>query len=78
MFTTTTYKGELNGVKGLWCGFCPEGVEVEEEIIVYHSDKGKVFMKDGKEFSVIVLSDGESIEDYEEVEKPKETEEVKE
>ena len=72
MQTTITYKGKLNGVNGLWCGFCPEGVEVEEEIIVYKPDEGKIFVKDGEEYSAVVLQEGESIEDYTEVDIPEE------
>ena len=72
MQTTITYKGKLNGVSGLWCGFCPEGIEVEEEITVYKPDEGKIFVKDGEECSAVVLQEGESIEDYEEVDIPEE------
>ena len=42
MKTKTTYKGTLNGVSGLWCGFKPEGLEVEEEISVLYADEGKI------------------------------------
>lgn len=42
MKTKTTYKGILNGVSGLWCGFKPEGLEVEEEISVLCADEGKI------------------------------------
>lgn len=62
-----TYKGTLNGVKGLWCGFKPKGIEIGEEIPVYYPDEGKVFTKDGEEFTSVVLQEGESIEDYEEI-----------
>ena len=64
-----TYKGILNGVHGLWCGFKPEGVEIEEEIKVYYPDEGKIFIKDDEEFSAVVLQDGAKIEDYVEVDK---------
>lgn len=67
-----TYCGELNGVKGLWCGFKPKGLTVENEIEVFYADEGKVFVKDGEYFDSVVLKDGEKIKDYEEVEKPKE------
>ena len=78
MYITTTYKGTLNGVHGLWCDFCPEGVEVEEEIIVYRPDEGKVFIKDGEEYGAIVLQEGESIEDYTEVDIPEEQDTIDE
>ena len=75
MQTTITYKGKLNGVSGLWCGFCPEGVEVEEEITVYKPEDGKVFMKDGEYFDCVIQKDGVNIENYEEVIEPEESEE---
>ena len=62
-----TYKGILNGIHGLWCGFKPENLEVEEEITVYYPDAGKVFVKDGEKFSVVVIKDGVRIEDFTEV-----------
>lgn len=75
MQTSITYKGTLNGVSGLWCGFKPEGIEVEEEITVYKPDEGKIFIKDGEEYLAVVLQEGESIEDYEEVDAPEEIKE---
>ena len=69
MQTKITYRGTLNGVQGLWCGFKPEGLEVEQEIPVYYPDENKVFIKDGQEYSVVVLESGESILDYEERDK---------
>ena len=72
MFTTKTYKGILNGSYCISCGHIEEGMEVEEEITVYHPDAGKVFVKNDEEFTAVVLQDGEDIEDYEEVEKPEE------
>ena len=69
-----TYCGELNGVKGLWCGFKPKGLTVEKEIEVFYADEGKVFEKDGETFTSVVLKDGEKIGDYQEVEAPKEEE----
>lgn len=70
----TSYKGSLNGVKGVWCGFKPEGVEIEEEVTVYSADEGMVLVKDGVEYDSVVLGVGEKIKDYKEVEKPKEEE----
>ena len=69
-----SYKGSLNGVKGVWCGFKPEGVEIEKEVTVYNADEGMVFVKDGVEYDSVVLGEGEKIKDYKEVEKPKEEE----
>ena len=73
MFTTKTYKGILNGSYCISCGHIEEGMEVEEEITVYQPNAGKVFMKDGEEFSAVVLKEGESIEDYKEVDAPEES-----
>lgn len=64
----TTYKGYINGVYGIYCGFKPDGLDVKEEITVYYPDEGKVFTKDGEEYSAVVLQEGETIEDYEETE----------
>ena len=81
MQTKTTYKGTLKGVYGIWCGFKPKGVKVEEEVLVYYPDEGKVFQKGKENFTCVVLAEGEKIEDYVEVEapveeQPKEQEEV--
>ena len=63
----TTYKGYLNKVFGVYCGFCPQGLGITEQIPVYYPDEGKVFVKDGEEYTAVVLQEGESIEDYQEV-----------
>lgn len=62
-----TYKGYINGIYGIYCGFKPEGLEVTEEVNVYYPDEGKIFVKDGEEYDCVVLQDGETIEDYQEV-----------
>jgi hypothetical protein len=71
----TTYKGYINGVYGIYCGFKPDGLDVEEEVPVYYPSEGKIFIKDGEEFGAVVLQEGESIEDYEEVNVPEQIEE---
>ena len=69
----TTYKGYINGVYGIYCGFKPDDLEMEEEEVpVYYPDEGKIFVKDGEEFGAVVLQEGESIEDYTEVDIPEE------
>ncbi|MBQ3990637.1 MAG: hypothetical protein II630_07310 [Bacteroidales bacterium] len=70
MIKTTTYKGTLNGARGLWCGFKPEGLEVEQEITVYKPDEGKVFTKDGEIFDCVVITNGVKISSYEEIDAP--------
>lgn len=62
-----TYKGYKDGVYGIYCGFKPEGLIVEEEISVYYPDEGKIFVKDGQEYSYVILQEGETIEDYTEM-----------
>lgn len=74
MNTKITYKGTLNGVKGLWCGFKPNGVKVTEEITVYYPDEGKVFIKDDEIYTTVVLQKGETIDDYKEITEPREVE----
>lgn len=68
----TTYKGIKNGVYGIYCGFKPKGLKVQEEVPVYYADEGKVFVKDGEEYDCVVLQEGESIDDYNEVDKTEE------
>ena len=67
MQTKITYKGIKDGVYGIYCGFKPENIEIEEEVTVYYPDENKVFIKDGEEFGAVVLQEGESITDYQEV-----------
>lgn len=67
-----TYKGYLNGVYGIYCGFKPDGLEVTEEVPVYYPDEGKVFVKDGEYYDCVILQDGESIDDYTEIIDPEE------
>lgn len=68
----TTYKGYLNNVFGIYCGFCPQGLDITEQVPVYYPSEGKVFVKDGEEYSAVVLQDGETIEDYQEIDIPEE------
>ena len=70
----TTYKGYINGIYGIYCGFKPEGLEVDEEVPVYYPDEGKVFVKNDEKYYVVVLQENESIEDYQEVVDEKEEE----
>lgn len=64
-----TYKGYINGIYGIYCGFKPDGLEVTEEVPVYYPDEGKVFVKDGEYYDCVILQDSESIDDYTEVER---------
>ena len=74
MYTKTTYKGYINGVYGIYCGFKPDNLEVTEEVLVYYPDEGKVFTKDGEIYSCVILQEGESINDYKEIDEPDEEE----
>ena len=62
-----TYKGYINGIYGIYCGFKPEGLNVEQEVPVYYPDEGKVFIKDNEEYTAVILQENETIEDYQEV-----------
>lgn len=64
-----TYKGTLNGIKGIWCGFKPEDVVVEKEINILYPAKDMLLRKKGEEqtYHSVVLTDGDSVDNYEEV-----------
>ncbi len=64
-----TYKGTLNGIKGIWCGFKPEGVVVEKEINILYPAKDMLLRKKGEEetYSSIILKVDDSMDNYEEV-----------
>ena len=71
-----SYIGKLNGISGVWCDQKPEGLEIEKEITFYSPDEGKVFTKDGEIFTSVVIKDGVKIEDYVEINEPKQEEPV--
>lgn len=68
MFTKTTYIGTLNGVHGIWCGFLPEGVVVEEERLVLYPEEGYELERDGERYSAVWLKDGDNATNYTEIE----------
>lgn len=74
----TTYVGTLNGVHGIWCGFCPEGVVVEEERLVLYPATGYLLKNkiSEEEVSAVWIQSAEQQADWEEVEIPEEPEEV--
>ena len=76
MQITITYKGTLNGVQGVWCGYYPKGAEIEEEITVYRADEGKVLVKDEEMETAVILKDGENIDEWEEIDEPEEEEDI--
>lgn len=67
MYTKITYKGYVNSVYGIYCGFKPEGLEVEQEVTVYYPDEGMIFKKDEEQYDVVILQAGELIDEYIEV-----------
>lgn len=79
MMIKTTYIGTLNGVHGVWCGFKPEGAIITKEIpVLYPDPEHKLRKKDTEELlDYVILKDGDSPDNYEEVEieKPEEPKE---
>ena len=73
-----SYKGSLKGVKGIWTDKKPRGLEVEKIITFYVPDSNKTFVKDGEYFDCVVVGDGVNIEDYSEIDDPRQAEEGKE
>lgn len=70
-----SYVGKLNGVWGVWCDQMPEGLELEKTNEFYVPDEGKIFKKGDEYFDIIMVSEGENPEDYEEVDIPEEDKE---
>lgn len=64
-----TYKGTLNGIKGIWCGFKPEGAVIEQEFNILYPAEKMLLKKKGKEetYSSVILKDGDTMDNYEEV-----------
>ena len=69
MFTKTTYIGTLNGVHGIWCGFLPEGVVVEEERLVLYPEEGYDLKNKISEeiVSAVWIQSAEQQQDWEEI-----------
>lgn len=70
-----SYIGKLNGVYGVWCDKKPEGIELEKELIFYTPEEGKIFQKGDELFTTVILKEGESIEDYTEIDEPEQPKE---
>ena len=63
-----TYRGTLNNVRGLWCGFKPEGAIISEERPVLIPSEGMVLHKIGtEEYSFGVWLKDSTIDDWEEI-----------
>lgn len=76
MYTKITYLGTINGSKGIWCGFLPDGVEVSEERTVLYPEEGKELVKDGERFGAVWLKDGDVADNYTEEDQLPEPEEL--
>lgn len=71
-----TYVGTLNGIGGIWCGFKPEGVIVSEERQVLYPEEGSLLKRDNETFECVWLKDNDTQENYTEVPRPEEPEEL--
>ena len=67
----TTYKGITEqGIKGIWCGFKPDNINVTEEIQILYPDENKQLRNKttGELTSCVILNNRINQDDYEEVE----------
>ena len=72
----TTYIGiNENGVRGIWCGFKPDNVTVEEERNILYPAENKVLRHIETQviFSSVWLQDETLIDEYEEIEEERKT-----
>ena len=75
----TTYKGiTKDGVKGIWCGFKPEDIEVTEEIQILYPAENKILQdKATKEtFNSVILENESDKNNYLEIAEEKENTET--
>lgn len=76
MIERHTYKGTVDGVFGIFVDHKPENIELQEEVVWYSADEGKVFVdKEGNMLDSVILKEGETIDEYTEIKKPKQEEE---
>lgn len=68
MRVKTTYVGIKDGIRGIWCGSKPKGVEITEERKVLVPKAGYELEKNGERFSSVWLKDDDVKENYKEVE----------
>ena len=73
-----TYIGILDDIAGMWCGFCPEGATITEERQVLYPADGYMLKRIATEeiLSSVWLKDGDTQENYEEVEMQESTDET--
>lgn len=69
MYIKTTYIGTLNGETGMWCGFLPEDVVVEEERQVLYPEENYSLRRIStlEVLSSVWLQNGDVQENYEEI-----------
>lgn len=67
MRVKTTYVGIKDGIKGIWCGSKPKGVEITEERKVLVPKAGYELEKDGVRYGGVWLKDDDVKENYNEV-----------
>ena len=69
MYIKVTYIGALDGVPGMWCGFCPEGAAVEEERQVLYPEANYSLRRIATQevCSAVWLQNGDAQENYEEI-----------
>lgn len=69
MYIKITYIGTLDGVAGMWCGFCPEGAVIKEEREVLYPAEGYSLRRIATQevFSSVWLQNGDVKENYEEI-----------
>lgn len=73
MIERHTYKGTVDGVFGIFVDKKPENIELQEEVVWYSPDEGKVFVdKEGNLLDSVVITEGVDIKDFVEIVKPKE------
>ena len=72
MIKKTTYYGKINGYDAMTCDFIPENMTVERSERVLYSEENKLLLKGGEAVDYIVLEEGDSAENYEEIEISKE------
>ena len=73
-----TYIGTLNNISGMWCGFYPEEAVITEERQVLYPADGYMLKRIATEevMSSVWLKDGDTQENYEEIEMQDSTDET--
>ena len=64
-----TYIGTLNGINGIWCGFCPENAIITEEKLVLYPKDGYLLKNKITEevVPVVLLLSSSQMNDWEEI-----------